>query len=40
MNFIFYDLLGVILEIYIDDDIIVKSSDLYSHLIYLHLTFE
>jgi hypothetical protein len=36
MNLVFYDLLGIILEIYIDD-VIVKSDSMDSHLVDLHL---
>jgi hypothetical protein len=39
MNLIFHDLLGVIVEVYIDD-IVVKSASLNSHLADLRLTFE
>jgi hypothetical protein len=39
MNLIFHDLLGIIVEVYIDD-IVVKSASLESHLANLHLTFE
>jgi hypothetical protein len=39
MNFIFHDLLGIILEVYIDD-IAVKSASLSSHLDDLRLAFE
>jgi hypothetical protein len=39
MNLIFHDLLGIIVEVYIDD-IVVKSASLKSHLADLHLTFE
>jgi hypothetical protein len=39
MNLIFHDLLGVIVEVYIDD-IVVKSAGLYSHLADLRLAFE
>ena len=39
MNLIFHDLLGVILEVYIDD-IVVKSDAFESHLADLHLAFE
>jgi hypothetical protein len=39
MNLIFHDLLGIIVEVYIDD-IVVKSAGLYSHLADLHLAFE
>jgi hypothetical protein len=39
MNLIFRDLLGIIVEVYIDD-IIVKSAGLESHLADLHLSFE
>jgi hypothetical protein len=39
MNLIFYDLLGIIVEVYIDD-IVVKSASLNSHLADLKLTFE
>jgi hypothetical protein len=39
MNLIFHDLLGIIVEVYIDD-IVVKSASLESHLADLHHTFE
>jgi hypothetical protein len=39
MNWIFHDLLGIILEVYIDD-IVVKSAALNSHLTDLRLAFE
>ena len=39
MNLIFHDLLGVILEVYIDD-IVVNSDAFESHLADLHLAFE
>jgi hypothetical protein len=39
MNLIFHDLLGIIVEVYIDD-IVVKSTGLDSHLADLHLAFE
>jgi hypothetical protein len=39
MNLIFHDLLGVILEVYIDD-VVVKSSGFKNHLVDLCLTFE
>jgi hypothetical protein len=39
LNLIFHDLLGVILEVYIDD-IVVKSASLNPHLADLHLAFE
>jgi hypothetical protein len=39
MNLIFHDLLGIIVEVYIDD-IVVKSAGLESHLADLHLAFE
>ena len=39
MNLIFHDLLGVILEIYIDD-IVVKLDCMDHHLVDLRLTFE
>jgi hypothetical protein len=39
MNWIFHDLLGIILEVYIDD-IVVKSAALNSHLADLRLAFE
>jgi hypothetical protein len=39
MNLIFHDLLGIILEVYIDD-IVVKSTALNSHLANLRLAFE
>jgi hypothetical protein len=35
MNLIFYELLGIILEVYIDD-IVIKSAGLDSHLADLH----
>jgi hypothetical protein len=38
MNLIFHDLLGIIVEVYIDD-IVVKSAGLESHLVNLHLAF-
>ena len=39
MNLIFHDLLGIILEVYIDD-IVVKSDAFESHLADLRLAFE
>jgi hypothetical protein len=39
MNLIFYELLGIIVEVYIDD-IVVKSASLDSHLANLRLAFE
>ncbi|MDF0449050.1 reverse transcriptase family protein, partial [Escherichia coli] len=39
MNLIFHDLLGIILEIYIDD-IVVKSDGMEGHIAYLRLAFE
>jgi hypothetical protein len=39
MNLIFYDLLGIILEIYIDD-VIIKSDSMDHHLADLHLALE
>jgi hypothetical protein len=39
MNLIFYDLLGIILEVYIDD-VIVKSDSMDSHLADLRLALE
>ena len=39
MNLIFHDLLGVILEVYIDD-IVIKSAGLDSHLADLKLALE
>jgi hypothetical protein len=39
MNLIFYDLLGIIVEVYIDD-MVVKSASLDSHLADLRLAFE
>jgi hypothetical protein len=39
MNLIFYELLGIIIEVYIDD-IVIKSASLDSHLADLHLAFE
>jgi hypothetical protein len=39
MNLIFYDLLGIILEVYIDD-VIVKSDCMNGHLADLRLTLE
>jgi ribonuclease HI len=39
MNLIFHDLLGVILEVYIDD-IVVKSDAIEPHLVDLHLAFD
>jgi hypothetical protein len=39
MNLIFHDLLGIILEIYIDD-IVIKSDSMYSYLADLRLALE
>jgi hypothetical protein len=39
MNVIFHDLLGIILDIYIDD-VIVKSDSMNNHLAYLCLALE
>jgi hypothetical protein len=39
MNLIFYELLSIIVEVYIDD-IVVKSGSLDSHLVDLRLAFE
>ena len=39
MNLIFHDLLGIILEVYIDD-IVIKSADLSHHLTDLRLSLE
>jgi hypothetical protein len=39
MNLIFHELLGIILEIYIDD-VIVKSDNMDHHLVNLHLALE
>jgi hypothetical protein len=39
MNLIFHDLLGIIIEVYIDD-IVVKLAGLDSRLTNLHLAFE
>jgi hypothetical protein len=39
INLIFHDLLGIIVEVYIDD-IVVKSASLNSHLADLRLAFE
>jgi hypothetical protein len=39
MNLIFHDLLGIIVEVYIDD-IVIKSASLNSHLADLRLAFE
>jgi hypothetical protein len=39
MNLIFYDLLGIVLEIYIDD-VIVKSNSMNNHLADLRLALE
>jgi hypothetical protein len=39
MNLIFHDLLGIILEIYIDD-VIIKSDNMDSHLANLRLALE
>jgi hypothetical protein len=40
MNLIFHDLLGIILEIYIDGFVVVKSDSMDSHLADLHLALE
>jgi hypothetical protein len=39
MNLIFYDLIGMIMKVYIDD-ILIKSASHKSHLADLHLAFE
>ena len=39
MNLVFHDLLGIIVEVYIDD-VVVKSTGLNSHLANLRLAFE
>jgi hypothetical protein len=39
MNLIFHDLLGIILEIYIDD-VVVKSDSMDNHLADLHLALQ
>jgi hypothetical protein len=39
MNLIFHELLGIIIEIYIDD-VVVKSDSMDSHLADLHLDLE
>jgi hypothetical protein len=39
MNLIFHNLLGIILEIYIDD-VIVRSDSMDNHLVDLHLALE
>jgi hypothetical protein len=39
MNLIFHDLLGIILEIYIDD-VVVKSDSIDNHLASLHLALD
>ena len=39
MNLIFHDLIGIILDVYIDD-IVIKSADLSHHLADLRLTLE
>jgi hypothetical protein len=39
MNLIFHDLLGIILEVYIDN-VVVKSDSMDSHLANLHLALE
>jgi hypothetical protein len=39
MNFIFHDLLGIILEIYIDD-VVIKSDSMDNHLADLRLVFK
>jgi hypothetical protein len=39
MNLIFHDLLGIVLEIYIDD-VIVKSDSMNNHLVDLRLALE
>jgi hypothetical protein len=39
MNLIFHDLLGIALEIYIDD-VVVKSDSMSNHLTDLHLALE
>jgi hypothetical protein len=38
MNLIFHDLLGVVLEVYIDD-VVVKSTGFEKHLVDLHVVF-
>jgi hypothetical protein len=40
MNLIFHDMLGVIMEVYIDDIVMIKSAAHDAHLAYLHLAFE
>jgi hypothetical protein len=39
MNLIFHDLLGIVLDIYIDD-VVVKSDSMNNHLVNLHLALE
>jgi hypothetical protein len=39
MNLIFHNLLGMILEVYIDD-LVVKSAEFEGHLVHLTLVFE
>jgi hypothetical protein len=39
MNLVFHDLLGVILEVYIDD-IVIKSATFHEHLANLNVTFQ
>jgi hypothetical protein len=39
MNFIFYDLLGIILEVYIDD-VVIKLDSMDGHLADLRLALE
>jgi hypothetical protein len=39
MSLIFHDILGIILEIYIDD-VVIKSDSMNSHLTDLHLALE
>jgi hypothetical protein len=39
MNVIFHDLLGIIMEVYIDD-VVIKSADFSSHMADLRLAFE
>jgi hypothetical protein len=39
MNLIFHNLLGIVLEIYIDD-VVVKSDSMDNHLADLHLALE
>jgi hypothetical protein len=39
MNFIFHDLLGIILKVYMDD-VVVKSDSMDGHLANLHLALE